>query len=86
MREINLEEAEPSLSHLVDAAVAGENVVLARAGVPLVRLTPVLRAPARRSLGIDQGKIWIADDFDAPMPELEALFYGDSSDEDPSCC
>jgi len=24
----------------------------------------------KRKLGIDQGKIWIADDFDAPSPEL----------------
>lgn len=82
MREINLHYAKTHLSRLVDAAVAGEEIIIARAGTPLVRLSPVERPREKRVLGLDQGKIRIADDFDAPMPELEALFYGEGGDED----
>lgn len=85
MRQINLHYAKTHLSRLVDAAVAGEDVVIARAGTPLVRLAPVAPVKKERVLGMDQGKGWIADDFDAPMPEFEALFYGEPKvDEDPA--
>jgi prevent-host-death family protein len=46
----NVAEAKAHLSRLLDAAVAGEEIVLARAGTPLVRLVPV-QEPARRELG-----------------------------------
>lgn len=46
----NVAEAKASLSQLLDAALAGEEVVIARAGKPLVRLVP-LETPARRELG-----------------------------------
>jgi prevent-host-death family protein len=85
MRPVNLHYAKTHLSRLVDEALAGEEVVIARAGTPVVRLDPVERAQRERRLGVDQGKIWIADDFDAPMPELEALFSGDADgDADPA--
>ena len=80
MREINLHFAKTHLSRLVDEALAGEEVVIARNGTALVKLTPVGTAGKRRGLGKDQGKIFIAADFDAPMPELEALFDGDDAD------
>ena len=43
----NVAEAKAQLSRLLDAALAGEEVVLARAGTPLVRLVPVQPLPAR---------------------------------------
>ena len=46
----NVAEAKAQLSRLLDAALAGEEVVLARAGRPLVRLVPV-QTPAPRELG-----------------------------------
>jgi prevent-host-death family protein len=85
MRSVNLHYAKTHLSRLVDQALAGEEVVIARAGTPIVRLTPVEAPKRERRLGLDQGKIWIADDFDEPMPELEALFHGGGEgDEDPA--
>ncbi len=80
MREVNLHFAKTHLSRLVDEALAGEEIVIARSGRALVKLTPVEVAGKRRVLGKDQGKIFIADDFDAPMPELEALFDGGETD------
>ncbi|MEM9597473.1 MAG: type II toxin-antitoxin system prevent-host-death family antitoxin [Acidobacteriota bacterium] len=84
MREVNLHYAKIHLSRLVDAAVAGEEILIAREGKPLVRLTPVEPPKQRRTLGQDEGKIWIADNFDDPVPEIEALFYGEGDDEDPA--
>ncbi len=78
MKSVNLHYAKTHLSRLVDQAMAGEEVVIARAGTALVRLTPVEPAKAPRQLGRDRGKIVIHDDFDDPMPELEALFYGEA--------
>lgn len=80
MRKVNLHFAKSHLSRLVDEALGGEEVVIARSGTALVKLTPVEATGKRRELGKDQGKIVIADDFDAPMPEIEALFHGDAAD------
>ncbi|MGB9650870.1 MAG: type II toxin-antitoxin system prevent-host-death family antitoxin [Candidatus Cybelea sp.] len=41
MKLVNLYEAKTHLSRIVDEAVAGESIVLARAGKPLVKLVPV---------------------------------------------
>ncbi|MEE8586562.1 MAG: type II toxin-antitoxin system prevent-host-death family antitoxin [Acidobacteriota bacterium] len=80
MREINLHFAKTHLSRLVDQALAGEEIVISRNGTPLVKLMPIKATGKRRVLGKDQGKIFIAEDFDAPMPELEALFYAEDTD------
>jgi len=76
----NLYDAKTHLSELVERAAAGEEIVIAKAGEPKARLMP-LRAPKkkkkRRELGFLRGKIWIADDFDAPLPDdLLDLFEG----------
>lgn len=65
---VNMHEAKTELSKLVERALAGEDVVIARAGVPVVRLVPVARS-GQRTLGQWRGKVKLADDFDAPLPE-----------------
>ena len=76
MRQVNIHSAKTHLSRLIDEALAGEAIIIARRGKALVRLTPIEASGQRRTLGKDQGKIVMADDFDAPMPEFEALIYG----------
>jgi prevent-host-death family protein len=76
VKSVNLQHAKTHLLRLIDEALAGEEVVIARAGTALVRLTPVEPAKAPRQLGRDRGKIVVHDDFDEPMPEIEELFYG----------
>jgi prevent-host-death family protein len=61
---INMHEAKSTLSRLVERALAGEEIVLARAGEPLVKLVPVTRRRTPRQPGKWRGKVWIADDFD----------------------
>jgi prevent-host-death family protein len=69
MRQINIHEAKTHLSQLVEDAARGDEIVIAKAGKPMARLVamPVGRQPRRR--GLLKGRISIAADFDAPLPE-----------------
>jgi len=77
MRIVNIHAAKTQLSHLVDEAAAGEEIVIARAGRPVARLAPLRAQGPRRSPGLMRGRIRIAPDFDAPLPtEVLESFYG----------
>ena len=77
MPTVNMHEAKSQLSALVEAAIAGEEVVIARAAKPVARLVPFEPAGQPREPGGWEGGIWIADDFDTPLPEdLQRLFEG----------
>jgi prevent-host-death family protein len=65
---VNIHEAKTHLSRLLDRVAKGEDVVIAKAGTPVARLVR-LRPPALRPLGIDAGKVIVAADFDAPLPD-----------------
>ncbi len=78
MTQVNLYEAKTHLSELVERAAAGEDVVIAKAGTPRVRLVPVDAAPITRRPGRAKGRIHIAEDFDAPLPEELASAFGTS--------
>ena len=67
MRQVNMLEAKTSLSELVAAALRGEEIVIARANRPVVRLVPVEPVLRERRFGWATGKIRVADDFDAPL-------------------
>lgn len=75
--DINVYAAKTQLSRLIDRAEAGEEVVITRHGRPVARLVPVESRSKPRKLGILAGKIRIASDFDAPLPdEILARFEG----------
>jgi prevent-host-death family protein len=78
MAVVNMHEAKTNLSRLVERAAAGEDIVIARNGIPVVRLVPAREANAQRRTGGFDGRIWIADDFDAEDAEISAMFYGES--------
>ena len=62
---------------MVDEAAGGDEIVIARAGTPVARLVALEPAQASRRRGLLKGKIWIADDFDSPLPdEIVATFEG----------
>ena len=69
--QVNVLEAKTQLSRLLDQAEAGEDVIIARAGHPVVRLVPIAAGgtDAPRTLGALKGKGWVADYFDAPLEE-----------------
>jgi prevent-host-death family protein len=69
-----ISEAKAQLSALVERALAGEEVVIGRAGKPVVRLVPIVQGAERRRPGTLKGKIVMASDFDVLPPDIaEAL-------------
>lgn len=75
-KPVNIYEAKTHLSELVERAEAGEEIVIARAGRPVARLVPLLAVRGRKP-GSWRGKVWIAPDFDAPLPDdLQRAFEG----------
>ena len=71
---VNVHRAKTELSRLLEAVEAGEDVVIARAGVPVARLVPVRtdeRVPGRL-----EGTVRIRDDFDASLPKEVAEGFG----------
>ena len=79
MQIANIHQAKAKLSELITRALAGEDVQIARAGHPLVRLVPIEQNMKPRQGGQMEGKIWIAEDFDDPDPEIETMFCGDEA-------
>jgi prevent-host-death family protein len=76
--KVNIHEAKTQLSRLIKRVSEGEEITIARAGVPVAKLVAVPAANRLRPLGAMEGQIHIADDFDAPLPDdLLALFYGE---------
>jgi prevent-host-death family protein len=74
--EVNVKEAKTLFYHLLERVADGEEITISSAGVPTARLVPIQRAVAKRQLGIDEGRIWIARDFDRPSAKLEASLAG----------
>jgi len=73
--ELNIHEAKTHFSRLLQRVEAGEEITIARAGKPIAKLIAIGPSSGTRPMGMDKGNIWMAEDFDAPDPELEALFY-----------
>ncbi|MBM3599093.1 MAG: type II toxin-antitoxin system Phd/YefM family antitoxin [Alphaproteobacteria bacterium] len=66
MKTVNVHHAKTHLSRLLEQVAAGEDVVIAKSGKPVARLIPFKPSEEPRRPG--SMKIWIADDFDAPLP------------------
>ncbi len=73
MLKVNMHEAKSQLSRLGRLAWAGEEVVIAKAGEPYLRLEPYRDRLEERQLGGLEGKIWMSPDFDDPDEELMDL-------------
>ncbi len=77
METVNIYEAKTRFSQLVDRAAAGEDVIVSRHGKPLVRITRLEPAQPPVRFGLLKGRVRVADDFDAPLPdEVLAGFEG----------
>jgi prevent-host-death family protein len=69
--QVNMHDAKTRLSELVAAAEAGQEVIIARGGMPVARLVAVTPRHPPVRLGALSGQIEIGEDFDAPLPEFE---------------
>jgi prevent-host-death family protein len=68
MKVVNIHEAKTTLSQLLESVLAGEDVVISKAGTPLARLIPYHTQKKTRSPGIWKGKVTMTDNFDDPLP------------------
>jgi prevent-host-death family protein len=71
MAQFNVAEAKARLSELVQKAVSGEEVVIARDNRPLLLLVPLGARGGRRKPGSAKGRIWMAPDFDRTPEDFE---------------
>ena len=82
MKQVNLYQAKTDLSALVEAAAAGEEIVIAKNGKPKARLVAMGHRdqPRKMQIGFWNHYGWSPpDNFDDPDPEIEELFYGDGT-------
>jgi prevent-host-death family protein len=70
VKVVNIHEAKTHLSRLIQEALDGEEIVIARGNAPVVRLVLVESARPRRSLGWARGQVTMAPDFDAPLDDF----------------
>ena len=79
---VNIYEAKTQLSKLVDLAASGQDIVIARAGKPVAVLTSLKKEKRVINFGALEGKGWIADDFDDPLPEEIQKYFEGRGDEE----
>jgi antitoxin (DNA-binding transcriptional repressor) of toxin-antitoxin stability system len=65
---VTLRDAQTRLAELLTLALAGNEIIIAEDDKPLARLVPIAGSKPRVA-GLDRGKIWMSDDFDAPLPD-----------------
>jgi prevent-host-death family protein len=77
MRTVNVHEAKTQFSRLIDAAHAGETILVAKDGKPWARLVPLEPAHSRRQPGVLSGLLQLpsTEELLAPLPpdELDAF-------------
>jgi len=69
MVQINVAEAKARFSELIDEAAKGKTFVIAKSGTPVAKIVPLDVERQKIRFGLMKGKVWIADDFDAPLPD-----------------
>lgn len=77
MQKINIHQAKTQLSKLIEKALVGEDVVIAKAGKPVAKLVAYKEPLKPRKLGLLKGKIHVPDNFDDEDEEINKLFYGE---------
>ena len=72
MKVVTIHEAKTHLSRLVQEAVDGGEVIIARGKTPLVKLVALVTARPARRLGTAKGLVEMAADFDEPLEDFNA--------------
>jgi len=67
--QVNIHEAKTNLSRLLLRVEEGEDIIIAKAGKPIARLTKFTAKHPKRRLGMDTGLFEVPDDFDRPLPD-----------------
>lgn len=75
MQQVNIYEAKTHLSKLIAQAQQGHDIIIAKSGKPVVKLTPIDTVRKDRKPGLLKGKIWMSKDMKKVDKEIEDLFY-----------
>jgi len=73
----NIHDAKTHLSQLIKRVTEGEEIIIAKAGIPMVKMVRYEGSKKPRRPGALRGKIKIADDFDLLPEDLAAAFRGE---------
>lgn len=76
MLTTNIYDAKTNLSKLIEQVLQGKEVVIAKAGKPVVKLVSYSETKKPRVPGLWKGKVWMSDDFNDESEEINKLFYG----------
>lgn len=78
MTIVNIHEAKTHFSKLIQQVLLGEEIIVAKSGVPLIKWTPYEKPMTKRKGGQLKGILIINDNFDDPLPDdLLKSFYGE---------
>ena len=82
---INLSEAKAHLGRYVAKASAGEVITICARNKPVAELHPprLVLKPRKLQIGVLKGAFKVPDDFNDPLPEFEAAFYGEARKKHP---
>lgn len=75
MVSVNIHDAKTNLSRLIEQVLAGEEIIISKAGKPVARLIPYFRPAERRKPGLMKGMIRIKSNFDQPLPDDLQQFW-----------
>jgi antitoxin (DNA-binding transcriptional repressor) of toxin-antitoxin stability system len=71
MPQVTINQAQGQLSRLIRKVLAGEEVVIVKGKMPLVRLVAIRNGKTARKIGADKGLVEIAADFNAPLDDFK---------------
>jgi prevent-host-death family protein len=76
MTVVTVRQAKAQLSQLIARAEAGEEIIIARGGRPVVKLMPIAKRATRRRFGALKGKLSLPDAFFfGPLPEEDLKLW-----------
>ena len=71
MIQVNIHEAKTHLSKLIKKVMNGEDIIIAKSNIPVVKIIPIKGSKPKRKLGTAKGTIKLSDDFDAPIDDFK---------------
>lgn len=75
MQTYNIHEAKTNLSKLIEKTSQGEEIIIAKAGKPVAKLSSYQEKLKPRKPGLWKGKVWVSEDFNDEDEEINKLFY-----------